>query len=186
MTPLKFRWSRDSSVSIVSGYGLDDRAIEARSQAGAKDFSSILCVQISSETHPTSYTTGIEGSFLGGKARQGRDADHSPHLVPSSWMSRSYTSSPPNAFILCSETALLKFCTRKFGCRVLFEGIQCEYRLLKMFISWEANKLKVWNKQPLLFYRAVYSLLPQGKFIWYVFQINFLPTKFSLLGCAAV
>jgi hypothetical protein len=84
MTPLKFRWSRGSSVSIVSGYGLDDRAIEVRSQAGAKDFSSILCVQTSSEAHLASYTTGIEGPFLGGKARQERDADHSPHLVPSS------------------------------------------------------------------------------------------------------
>jgi hypothetical protein len=33
-----------SSVSIVSGYGLDERAIEVRSPAGAQDFSSILCV----------------------------------------------------------------------------------------------------------------------------------------------
>jgi hypothetical protein len=30
------------SVSIVSGYGLDDRAIGVRSQAGAKDFSCSL------------------------------------------------------------------------------------------------------------------------------------------------
>jgi hypothetical protein len=33
-----------SSVSIVSGYGLDDRAIVVRSPAGAEDFSSSLCV----------------------------------------------------------------------------------------------------------------------------------------------
>jgi hypothetical protein len=32
--------SRSNSVSIVSGYGLDDQAIEVRSLAGAKDFSS--------------------------------------------------------------------------------------------------------------------------------------------------
>jgi hypothetical protein len=31
-----------SSVSIVSGYGLDDRAIQVRSPAEAKDFSSNL------------------------------------------------------------------------------------------------------------------------------------------------
>jgi hypothetical protein len=37
--------SRDSSVSIVSGYGLDDQAIEVRSLAEAKDFSSNLCIQ---------------------------------------------------------------------------------------------------------------------------------------------
>jgi len=30
----------------------------------------------------------------GGKARPGRDADHSPHLVPRSRMSSSYNSSP--------------------------------------------------------------------------------------------
>jgi hypothetical protein len=30
--------SRGSSVSIVSDYGLDDRAIEVRSPAGAEDF----------------------------------------------------------------------------------------------------------------------------------------------------
>jgi hypothetical protein len=43
--------SRGSSVSIVSGYGLDDLAIEIRSQAEAEEFSSILCVQTSSGAH---------------------------------------------------------------------------------------------------------------------------------------
>jgi hypothetical protein len=37
--------SLGSSVSIVSGYGLDNRTIEVRSPAGAKKFSSSLCVQ---------------------------------------------------------------------------------------------------------------------------------------------
>jgi hypothetical protein len=55
--------SRGSSVSIVSGYGLNDRAIEVRSPAGA---------------HPASCTMGTGGPFPGGKARPGRDADHSP------------------------------------------------------------------------------------------------------------
>jgi hypothetical protein len=31
-------WSRGSSVSIVSDYGLDDRAIEVRSPADARGF----------------------------------------------------------------------------------------------------------------------------------------------------
>jgi hypothetical protein len=61
----------------VSGYGLDDRAIEVRSPAGAKDFSSDLCVQTSSEAHPASCTMGTGGPFPGSKARPGRDADHS-------------------------------------------------------------------------------------------------------------
>jgi hypothetical protein len=89
------RGSRVSSVSIVSDYGLDDRAIWVRSTAGAKDFSSSLCVQTDSGAHPASCTIGTGSPFPGGKARPGRDADHSPHLVPRSKMSRSYTSSPP-------------------------------------------------------------------------------------------
>jgi hypothetical protein len=64
-----------SSVSKVSGYGLDDRVIEVPSPAGAKDFSSSLCVQTSSGAHPVSCTGG---PFSGGKARPGREADHSP------------------------------------------------------------------------------------------------------------
>jgi hypothetical protein len=67
-----------SSGSIVSDYGLDDRAIGVRSPAGAKDFSSTLCVQTGSGTHPASCTMGTGGPFPGGKARPGRDADHLP------------------------------------------------------------------------------------------------------------
>jgi hypothetical protein len=70
--------SRGSSGSIVSGYGLDDRAIGVLSPAGAKDFSSSLCVQTGSGAHPASCTMGTGGPFSGGKARPGRDADHSP------------------------------------------------------------------------------------------------------------
>jgi hypothetical protein len=72
--------SRSSSVSKMSGYGLDDRPIEARSTAEAKDFSSGLCVH-SSEAHPASCTMGTGGPFPGGKERPGRGADQSPHLV---------------------------------------------------------------------------------------------------------
>jgi len=61
----------------VSDYGLDDRAIGVRSPAGAKDFSSSLCVQTGSGAHPASYPVGTGGPVSGGKARPGRDADHS-------------------------------------------------------------------------------------------------------------
>jgi hypothetical protein len=67
-----------SSVSIVSGYELDDRAIEVRSPAGAKDFSYSLCVQTGSGDHPASCTMGTGGPLPGAKALPGRDADHSP------------------------------------------------------------------------------------------------------------
>jgi hypothetical protein len=49
-----------------------------RSPTGAQDFSSTLCVQTGSGAHPASYTMGTGGSFPRGKARPGRDADHSP------------------------------------------------------------------------------------------------------------
>jgi hypothetical protein len=62
----------------VSDYGLDDRAIEVRSPTGAEDFPSSPCVQTGSGVHPAFYLMGTGGSFPGGKARPGRDADHSP------------------------------------------------------------------------------------------------------------
>jgi hypothetical protein len=67
-----------SSGSIVSDYGLDDRAIGVRFPAEAKDFFCSLCVQTGSGAHPASCIMGTGGPFPGGKARPGRDADHSP------------------------------------------------------------------------------------------------------------
>jgi hypothetical protein len=81
-----------SSVSIVTGYRLDDRG----SMLGrGKGFSCSLCVQISTKTTqpPVQWVPG--GFFLAGKAQPGRQADHSSHLVSRSRMSRSYTSSYP-------------------------------------------------------------------------------------------
>jgi hypothetical protein len=54
-----------------------DRATGVRSPAEAKDFSSSLCVQTSSEPHPASYPVGTGSPFPEGTARQRRDADHS-------------------------------------------------------------------------------------------------------------
>jgi hypothetical protein len=62
----------------VSDYGLDDRAIGVRFLAGAKDFSSSLCVQTGSGAHAASCTMGTGVLSPGVKARPGRDADHSP------------------------------------------------------------------------------------------------------------
>jgi hypothetical protein len=70
--------SRVSSGSIVSDYGLDDRVIGVRSPAGAKDFSSILCVRTGSGAYSASCKMETGGSFPRGKARSGRDVDHSP------------------------------------------------------------------------------------------------------------
>jgi hypothetical protein len=70
--------SQGSLVSIVSGYRLDDRAIEVRSPAEGRDFSSNLRGQKGSGAHPGSCTLGTGDPFSGVKARLGRDADHSP------------------------------------------------------------------------------------------------------------
>jgi hypothetical protein len=64
-------WSRVSSGSIESDYGLDDLAIGVRFSAGAKDFSSSLCVQTGSGAHPASCTMGTGVPFPGGKSAAG-------------------------------------------------------------------------------------------------------------------
>jgi hypothetical protein len=65
-----------SSVSIVSDYGLDNQAIEVRSLAETKGFSSSLCAQTDSGTHPASCPVGTRGPFPGGEALLGHNADH--------------------------------------------------------------------------------------------------------------
>jgi hypothetical protein len=66
------------SVIKVSGYGLDDRAIQVRSPAETKGLLSSLCVQAASGAYPISCTVGTGCPFPGGKARPGRDSGHSP------------------------------------------------------------------------------------------------------------
>jgi hypothetical protein len=67
-----------SSVSIVSDYGLDDRAIEVRSPAEAKGFFLYtLCPDRLCGPSSLLYK-GTGGPFPGGKAQPGRDAYHSP------------------------------------------------------------------------------------------------------------
>jgi hypothetical protein len=60
--------SRDSSVGIALGKGLDDRGSRVRFSAGAGNFSLHHRVQNGSGAHPASYPMGTRGSFPGGKA----------------------------------------------------------------------------------------------------------------------
>jgi hypothetical protein len=62
---IRLQMSRSSSGSIVSDYGLDNRAIGVRSSAEAKDFYSNLCVQTGSGAHLASCTMGTGGPFPG-------------------------------------------------------------------------------------------------------------------------
>jgi hypothetical protein len=72
--------SRDSSVGIALGYGLDDRGSRDRFPAGAGNFSLHHRVQNGSGAHPASYPMGTRGCFLRVK-RPGCEADHSPPFL---------------------------------------------------------------------------------------------------------
>jgi hypothetical protein len=65
----------NNNTGTVSDHRLDD---QVRSPADVKNCSSILCVQTSYGAHPASYPMGTVGPFARGKARPGRDAEHSP------------------------------------------------------------------------------------------------------------
>jgi hypothetical protein len=55
--------SRDGSVGIALGYGLDDRGSRVRFPAGAGNFSLHHRVQNASGAHPASYPVSTRGSF---------------------------------------------------------------------------------------------------------------------------
>jgi hypothetical protein len=59
--------SRDSSVGIGTGYGLDNEGIGVRVPRG-QEFSILQVVLTGSESYPISYPMGTGGSFPGGKA----------------------------------------------------------------------------------------------------------------------
>jgi hypothetical protein len=83
----------------VFGYGLDDRENQIRSPADAMNFSSSLCAQTGYGTQPASCTMGTGVLSTGVKRGRGVPLTTHPHLMPRSWMSRSYTSFPPCASI---------------------------------------------------------------------------------------
>jgi hypothetical protein len=60
--------SRDGSVGIALGYGLDDRGSRVRFPAGAGYVSLHHRVQNGSGTHPASSPMGTRGSFPGSRA----------------------------------------------------------------------------------------------------------------------
>jgi hypothetical protein len=64
--------SRDSSVGIALGYGLDDRGSRVRFPAGTGNFSLHHRVQNGSGAHPASYPMGARGSFPESKAAGAR------------------------------------------------------------------------------------------------------------------
>jgi hypothetical protein len=81
--------------------------IGVRSPAEAKNSSSVLCVQTSSEARPASYPIGTGVLSLGVKRGRGVTLTTHRPLVPRSRMSRNYTSSPPCRLHGDSGTAYL-------------------------------------------------------------------------------
>jgi hypothetical protein len=69
--------SRNSSVGIALGYGLDSLGSRVRLPVGAGNFSPHHSVHNGYGAHPASYSMGTRGCFPGVK-RPGREAGHSP------------------------------------------------------------------------------------------------------------
>jgi hypothetical protein len=73
----RFFKSRDSSLGIALGYGLDDRGSRVRFPAGAGNFSLHHRLQNGSGAHPAPIQW-VPGALSLGVKRPGPEADHSP------------------------------------------------------------------------------------------------------------
>jgi hypothetical protein len=91
--------SRESSVGIATGYGLDDQGGGSSSPGGVKNFHFSMSSRLALGSTQPPIKMGTGGSFPGVK-RQGRGADHSPPTsaeVQKMWI---YTSTPPYVFMV--------------------------------------------------------------------------------------
>jgi hypothetical protein len=84
----------DSSVSIVSGYRLDDWAwrFNPRQRQEIFPLTSVSRPALGPTQPPVQWVPGFLSQGL--KRSRGVTLTTHPHLVPRSWMNRSYTSSP--------------------------------------------------------------------------------------------
>jgi hypothetical protein len=78
--------SRDNSVGIALGYGLDDQGSRIQFPAGSGNFSLHHRLQNGSGAHPASYPVGTRGSFLGGKAAEAWSWPLSPSSAEVEWV----------------------------------------------------------------------------------------------------
>jgi hypothetical protein len=89
--------SRDNSVGIELGYGLNDQGSRIRFPVRAGNFSLHHRVQNGSRAHPVSYPMGTKGSFRGVKATGAWSWPlPSSAEVKNAW---SYTSTPQYVFM---------------------------------------------------------------------------------------
>jgi hypothetical protein len=90
-----------------------------------KDFP-LACVQTSSGAHPASYPMCTGGPFPGGKARLGRDADHSPPFsaeVKNEW--ELYFSPPWRLHGVAGKFSFLYFYFLEEHCPIYFVMYTC-------------------------------------------------------------
>jgi hypothetical protein len=71
----KVKLSRDSAVSIATGYGLDDRGVGVRVPVRSRIFSMSSRSALESTQLPIQC---VPGALSPGVKRQGREANHSP------------------------------------------------------------------------------------------------------------
>jgi hypothetical protein len=91
--------SRDSSVGLATGYGLDGRGIGVRFLSRSRDMSLLHSFQTGSEAYPASYTMGTGDSFPGVKAPGGMKLTSHLNLVPRSRTVELCLHSPIDVFM---------------------------------------------------------------------------------------
>jgi hypothetical protein len=107
---IKFH-SRGSSVSIVSWLRAGRSGFDLRQRQRIFLLAAASRPALGPSQPPVQWIPGV---LSPGVKRPGRDADHSPHLVPRLSRNRSYTSSPPCASMACSGITSLFFFGIKF------------------------------------------------------------------------
>jgi hypothetical protein len=96
VTGIALHLSRDSAVSIATGYGLEDREVGVRVPAESTLFSTLSRLAQGPTQPPMEW---VPGALSPGAKQPGREADHSPPAsteVKKTWI---YTSSPPYVFM---------------------------------------------------------------------------------------
>jgi hypothetical protein len=95
---LHFTWrSRDSTVGIAIGYGLDDRGIEVRVPVGSRiSLLHVVRPALGSTQSPIQW---VSRALSQGVKRPGREADHSPPASVENKKMWIYTSTPAYIFM---------------------------------------------------------------------------------------